>query len=153
LIQIQRAHLRVQATFINLMKAPIDVVRLTASEKELLSRIKRKSSVDSWNVLCRWALALALSSDLNHLTRSQERRDAVEIRWETFAGQWSDVINASVRIAFCTYKCDGQPVSLSDFFQMVLARGIRMLAKQTAASKDACFAILVKSESTNLPSS
>lgn len=133
------------------MKAPIDAVRLSASEKDLLSRIKRRTSVESWNVLCRWALAVGLSSNLKHLTRSQEKRDAVEIRWDTFAGRWADVISASVRTAHHSYVSDDQPISLGDFIQMVLAKGIRILAKQTSTAGDGAFAILVKSASKNRP--
>ena len=128
------------------MKTPVDIVRLSASERDLLSRIKRKTSVDSWNVLCRWALAAGLSSDLNNLVKSQEKRDAVEIRWETFAGRWSDVISAIVHTAHHKYSSNDQSISLADFFQMVLAKGIRILTKQTADSRNGAFAILVKSD-------
>lgn len=133
------------------MKAPIDAVRLSASEKDLLSRIKRKTSIDSWNVLCRWALAIGLSSNLKHLAKSQEKRDAVEIRWDTFAGRWSDVISASVRTAHSSAIGYDESVSLGEFFQVVLSTGIRILAKQTSTSGDSAFAILVKSEPTQRP--
>jgi DNA sulfur modification protein DndE len=127
------------------MKAPIDAVRLTASEKDLLSRIKRKTAVESWNVLCRWALAVGLSSNLKHLTRSPEKRDAVEIRWDTFAGRWSDAISASIRVAHQKYSESDQGISLGDFFQMVMARGVRILAKQASTNGSSCFAGLIKS--------
>lgn len=133
------------------MKAPIDAVRLSASEKDLLTRIKRKTSIESWNVLCRWALAIGLSSNLKHLAKAQEKRDAVEIRWDTFAGRWSDVISSSVRTAYSNHMSNDESVSLGDFFQIVLSKGIRILAKQTSTSGDGAFAILVKSEPTNHP--
>lgn len=128
------------------MKAPIDAVRLTATEKDLLSRIKRKTAIESWNVLCRWALAVGLSGSLKHLTKSQEKRDAVEIRWDTFAGRWSELISANIRVAHRKYSDLDQAISLGDFFQMVLAKGIRILAKQASTNGTASFAALVRSE-------
>lgn len=133
------------------MKAPVDVIRLSASEKDLLSRIKRKTCVDSWNVLCRWALTIGLSTDLNELARSQEKRDAIEIRWDTFTGRWSDVISASVLAAHHAYAGGNRHISVCEFIQMVLAKGIRILAKKTATTRDSTFAILVKSELKNQP--
>lgn len=133
------------------MKAPIDAVRLTASEKDMLSRIKRKTSVDSWNVLCRWALATGLSSNLKNLAKSTEKRDAVEIRWDTFAGRWSDIISASIRSAYHSHAAHDQPVGIGDFFQMVLAKGIRILAKQASTNGAGSFMILIKSEPPNRP--
>ena len=128
------------------MKAPIDAVRLSASEKDLLSRIKRKTAIESWNVLCRWALAVGLSSNLKSLTKSQEKRDAVEIRWDTFAGRWSELISASIRIAHRQYSDFDQTIPLADFFQMAMAKGIRILAKQASTNGTASFAVLVRSE-------
>lgn len=131
------------------MKAPIDAVRLSASEKDLLSRIKRKTSIESWNVLCRWALAVGLSSNLKNLSKSPDKRDAVEIRWDTFAGRWSELISASIRVAHRKYADLDQPIPLGEFFQMVMAKGIRILAKQATATGPGAFAALVRSETTD----
>jgi DNA sulfur modification protein DndE len=101
--------------------------------------------VESWNVLCRWALAAGLSSNLKHLTRSTEKRDAVEIRWDTFSGRWSDAISASIRLAHQKYSESDQEIALGEFFQMVMSKGVRILAKQASTNGSACFIGLVKS--------
>ncbi len=139
------------ATLINDMKAPTESVRLSEIEKELLTRIKRKTSIESWNVICRWALAVGLASDQTKLTKSNEKLGAVEIRWETFAGRWSEFISASVFAAHRNYILQYQNVTTAEFFQMVLARGIRIFAKQTSSTGSGSFEILIKSESKHPP--
>lgn len=139
------------ATLINDMKAPTESVRLSEIEKELLTRIKRKTSIESWNVICRWALAAGLASNQTNLTKSHEKLGAVDIRWETFAGRWSDFICASVFAAHRSYILQNPNVTVAEFFQMALARGIRILAKQTSATGLGAFSIMVKSETKNQP--
>ena len=43
-----------------LMDFPIDRVRLTHSEKNLLTRMKANTGIDNWNIFSRWALCVSL---------------------------------------------------------------------------------------------
>jgi len=133
------------------MKAPIETIRLSEIEKDMLSKIKRKTSIESWNVICRWALAAGLTSNPKYLSKSQEKLGAIEIRWETFAGRWSDMIIATIYAAHRNYCRNHSMLPVADFFQMTLARGIKIISKQASVYEFRAFAILIKSESIDLP--
>jgi DNA sulfur modification protein DndE len=112
------------------MKPPIDAIRLSASEKDLLIRIKRKTGIASWNVLCRWGLLLGINEGGGSRTATQEKRDAIEIRWDTFAGRYSDFLTACITLAYSNTQNRGVETSVSDFINTSLSRGIKTLASQ-----------------------
>jgi DNA sulfur modification protein DndE len=65
----------------------IDTVRLDADTKIRLSTLKRRTGIENWNTLCRWAFCLSLS-DATRLRDLQEREiGAIEMSWKTFAGE------------------------------------------------------------------
>ena len=110
------------------MKPPTDSVRLTATERDLLLKIKRRTGIDSWNVLCRWALALGLKENNPHIRKTHEKRDAIEIKWETFAGKQSETLIALVLISFNAQKGITQESLLPDFFYSRIEDGIRAIS-------------------------
>lgn len=129
------------------MKPPIDAIRLTSSDKDALNRAKRNTGVSSWNVLCRWALIIGLLQKVKGVEKSQEKRDAIEIRWDTFAGQWSDALTAFLRL---TYRDNYQSVtelSLSEYLHASLSTGIRILAKQSHQKQLWAFEDLIRLKS------
>ena len=113
------------------MKPPVESIRLTNSEKELLVRAKRKTSIDSWNVLCRWALLLGLSDNSIRIQRNPEKRDSVEIKWDTFAGKWSDAFSAAIYLQHQRQLADSPNTTVFEFFHAKLEGGIRQLTKLT----------------------
>ena len=66
--------------------SPIDTIRLDADTKIRLSTLKRRTGIEHWNTLCRWAFCLSLS-DATQIRHLQEREvGAIEMTWKTFAG-------------------------------------------------------------------
>jgi DNA sulfur modification protein DndE len=64
----------------------IDTIRLDADTKTRLSTLKRRTGIENWNTLCRWAFCLSVS-DPTGLRGLQERKlGAIEMTWKTFAG-------------------------------------------------------------------
>ena len=64
----------------------IKQIRISQTAKEQLSRLKGKTGIKNWNILCRWALCYSLSegtipTDLNIIADSN-----VEMSWYTFGG-------------------------------------------------------------------
>ena len=110
------------------MKPPIESVRLTATERDLLLKIKRKTGIDSWNVLCRWGLALGLKENNPHLRTTHEKRDAIEIKWETFSGKQNEILIALVQMAFAEYQRTTKDTQLPEFFYSRLEDGIRTIS-------------------------
>jgi DNA sulfur modification protein DndE len=111
------------------MKHPVESIRLSKTDKEFLIRIKRKTGIESWNVLCRWALLLALADNESRFRASQEKRDAVEIRWETFVGELKEVITGLLLLSHSTSGSIKGGPSLGEHLHFKLSDGIKRLAK------------------------
>ena len=68
------------------MKHEIDNIRLPQQAKDQLSNLKRKTKIEQWNILCRWALSLSLA-EKNDPPKSIPATDSsIDINWKTFAG-------------------------------------------------------------------
>jgi len=117
----------------------IESIRLTESEKEMLLRIKRKTGIASWNVLCRWAFMLGLSQNSGSHDASAEKRDAIEIKWDTFSGKRANVYAAITRFQYAKELNNNKTISLFEFVHGVLSKGIRILSKSAAQDNLRCF--------------
>lgn len=72
-------------------------IRLSQQDKDSLIRLKVKTGIQNWNVLCRWALAESLRED-SPVTRIDLPADSnVEMAWEVLAGEFADIWLALVR--------------------------------------------------------
>lgn len=69
------------------MDFPIDRVRLTHSEKNLLTRMKANTGIDNWNIFSRWALCVSLSESTKIDFLSADTNYAIEMSWMVFAGK------------------------------------------------------------------
>jgi len=64
----------------------LDTIRLDADTKTRLSTLKKRTGIENWNTLCRWAFCLSIS-DPTAVRGLQERQlGAIEMMWKTFAG-------------------------------------------------------------------
>jgi DNA sulfur modification protein DndE len=117
----------------------IESIKLTETEREMLVRIKRKTGIESWNVLCRWAYFLGLSHEKPATNTSHEKRDAVEIKWETFAGKNSNIYSAITKLQYSLEISRKKDITLFDFIHSNLSIGIRILSKSAAEHDLLCF--------------
>lgn len=105
----------------------IETVRLDAETRNHLLTLKRRTGIENWNVLARWALCVSLS-DATPLRKRQERGlGAIEMTWRTFAGE-SDDLYLALLIDRC--QADGVRVardSLAETLRGHVARGAARL--------------------------
>jgi len=121
------------------MKAPVDTIRLSQADRERLIRIKRLTGMESWNVLCRWALLLGLNARKGELDELEEGRGALEIKWDTFAGAHSRILTQLIE--WCYHTRQGpKKRTLSQFVHGRLAHGILILSKPGAVQNAASLA-------------
>ncbi len=107
----------------------IKTIRLSSKAKDQLSRIKGKTGIQNWNVLCRWALCLSLNeatipSDTQSLTLDSN----VEISWHVFGGEYHEVYEALVKQRCLNDGLDVDSKTLAKYFNLHLHRGISYLA-------------------------
>lgn len=106
----------------------IKQIVLPNQSKDKLSRLKRKTGIQNWNILCRWAFCFSLAeksipSDFEIIADSN-----VEMSWHTFAGENYEIYEALIR-ARCIE--DGLPTddeTLVKYFKLHLNRGISYLS-------------------------
>ena len=106
----------------------IKQIVLPDQSKDKLTRLKRKTGIQNWNILCRWAFCFSLAeksipSDFEILADSN-----VEMSWHTFAGENYEIYEALIR-ARCIE--DGLPTddeTLVKYFKLHLNRGIAYLS-------------------------
>lgn len=106
----------------------IKQVRLSQRSKEKLSRLKGKTGIKNWNILCRWALCYSLSEKTIPTDIDIPADSNLEMSWYTFAGEYSELYEALMR-AWCIEE--GLPTddaTLAKYFHLNLERGIAHLS-------------------------
>ena len=78
----------------------IKQVRLSQQAKDQLSRLKAKTGIKNWNILCRWALVYSLSEKTIPTDIPINSDSNLEMSWYTFGGDYYE-INESLIKAWC----------------------------------------------------
>lgn len=103
-------------------------IRLSNQAKEQLVRVKAKTGIQNWNVLCRWALCLSLAEGTLPPDFDIPADSNVEMSWEVFGGEYQQVYEALVRQQ-CLYDgLSDDPATLNRYFRAHLHRGVSYLA-------------------------
>ncbi len=103
-------------------------IRLPQQDRDSLIRLKTKTGIGQWNILCRWALAVSLKEQTS-LTALQLPGDSnVEMTWEVFGGEFSEIWLAALR-----ERCqrDGLPTDDQTLMQQLrlhMHRGVGYLS-------------------------
>lgn len=102
--------------------------RLSAQAREQLIRLKMRTGVGQWNILCRWAFCLSLSQPTPPTPLEIPSDSNVEITWEVFGGEAHELY-----LALLKERCVRDGLDLADDvllrqFRLHLHRGISQLA-------------------------
>ena len=111
------------------MSLTIDTIRLSEKQKSQLVRLKSKTGIENWNVLCRWALCLSLAEDTVPPVEDIPSDSNVEMSWKVFAGEYADVYLAVLRQVYQKQRAHLEGVLFGDFFKLHLNRGISFTLK------------------------
>lgn len=106
----------------------IKQIKLSNQSKDKLSRLKAKTGIKNWNILCRWALCYSLKEGSIPTDIQIVQDSNLEMSWYTFGGENSDLYEALI-IAWC--KSKNLPVdneTVSKYFKLHLERGISYLS-------------------------
>jgi DNA sulfur modification protein DndE len=71
--------------------AIVETIRLDSDTKTQLLTLKRRTGIENWNVLCRWALCLSLADESPVRDREERGLGAIEMSWKTFAGEDDEI--------------------------------------------------------------
>jgi len=103
----------------------IETVRVSEKAKNQLMTLKRRTGIQNWNVLCRWALMMSLAENTVPPAEEIQTDSSIEMSWKTFAGALDDVISVVVRER--AHRDGVASDELQDFFKIHLHRGIAYL--------------------------
>jgi DNA sulfur modification protein DndE len=110
----------------------IKQVRLSSQAKDQLSRLKAKTGIQQWNILCRWAFCLSLNQPTPPTPIDVPADSNVEMTWQTFGGDAHELY-----LAVLKERCVRDGLGCSDDvllrqFRLHLHRGISYLATPQA---------------------
>lgn len=107
----------------------IKQVKLSNQAKEQLIRLKTRTGVDQWNILCRWAFCLSLKESTAPTPIEHPADSNVEMTWQTFGGEHHELYMAILKERCETDGLDSSNSRLlSQQFRLHLHRGISFLA-------------------------
>lgn len=109
----------------------IDSIKLSEKQKQQLIRLKSKTGIENWNVLCRWALCMSLAEESVPPTEDIPSDSNVEMSWKVFAGEYADIYLAVLRTAYQKQSPHLSGVDFNGFVKLHLNRGIGYYQKKS----------------------
>lgn len=106
----------------------IKQIRLSSEAKDKLARLKGKTGIKNWNVLCRWALCYSLSDGTVPTDIKINSDSNVEMSWYTFAGEYSEIYYALIKAWCVSVDLPADQSTVSKYFKLHLERGISRLS-------------------------
>lgn len=103
----------------------IETVRISEKGKQQLTRLKRKTGIEHWNILCRWALCMSLAETSIPPKEEIPADSNIEMTWKTFAGQYEEIYEALIKQRLIDDKLPLDDAPL--WFRVHLHRGISFL--------------------------
>ncbi len=105
----------------------IKQVRVSQQAKDHLSRLKGKTGIKNWNVLCRWALCYSLSEKTIPTDIQIVADSNLEMSWLTFGGDYYELYEALVKAWCQQMKLPTDNETVVKYFRLNLERGISHL--------------------------
>lgn len=119
------------------MKPPVDTIRIARRGREQLIKLKRITSIEHWNVFCRWAVCASLREPSSPPPVKSELDGGVEMSWRVFAGEHSEIYAALLALRRAEELKRGNRWDDAEHFRRHLHRGLGFLdAKLEAVDGD-----------------
>ena len=105
----------------------IKQIKLSSQAKDKLARLKGKTGIKNWNILCRWAFCYSLHEGSVPTDIPINSDSNLEMSWYTFAGEYNELYEALI-IEWCIEnKIDPSDDNVTKYFKLHLERGISYL--------------------------
>jgi len=110
------------------MEPPLDRIKLSQTAKEQLTKLKRSTKIEQWNILCRWAFCRSLSEQSIPSPVPIPADSNVEMTWRVFGGEMSDILLIALKQRCHNDGLGTERETLANQFRLHLHRGIGYLA-------------------------
>ena len=112
----------------------IEIVRISEKGKQQLITLKRRTGIENWNTLCRWALCFSLSESSTPPDEDIQADSNIEMAWKTFAGADSELFEVLIKERLIKDGLeDSDP---NHWFKIHLHRGISYLNQKVSSISD-----------------
>ena len=102
-------------------------VRLSQQAKDQLSRLKSKTGIKNWNILCRWALTYSLAEKTLPTDIPLAADSNLEMSWLTFGGEYYEIYEALIKAWCLSMNLPTDNETVTKYFRLNLERGIAYL--------------------------
>jgi DNA sulfur modification protein DndE len=109
------------------MKAPIERIRVSQRSRDTLVTLKRRTGIEHWNVLCRWAFLDSLANPNKPVPATNAPESNLEMTWDVFVGELSDEILATFAVRAAKDGVKSAKTDMASYFRSHLERGILQL--------------------------
>ena len=106
----------------------IKQIRLSNQAKDQLIRLKTRTGIQQWNILCRWAFCLSLKEPTPPTPIDIPTDSNVEMSWYVFGGEHHELYLALIKQRCINDRLDTSPETLNRQLRLHLHRGIGYLA-------------------------
>ena len=106
----------------------METVRISEQGRDQLIKLKRITGIQTWNVLCRWALCSSLAEKSTPPQTKIITDSSIEIAWKTFTGDgMEDVYDALIKQRCKNDGLELTKESLAEQLKLHLHRGLGYL--------------------------
>ncbi|HDX8599651.1 TPA: DNA sulfur modification protein DndE [Klebsiella oxytoca] len=114
----------------------IEHVRVSEKAKQQLITLKRRTGIENWNILCRWAFCISLAEKSVPPYEEINADSSIEMTWKVFAGENHRLYEALLRQRMYNdlQECDEN--NLNYYFRLHLHRGISYLVNRVQSIDD-----------------
>lgn len=106
----------------------IKQIRLSSQAKEQLIRLKTRTGIPQWNILCRWAFCVSLAEATPPTPIEIPADSNVEMSWPVFGGEYHELYTALLKERCVRDGLRVDPDVLNRQFRLHLHRGVSYLA-------------------------
>ena len=110
------------------MEYPLERFRLSQTAKEQLTKLKRYTKIEQWNILCRWAFCRSLAEPTIPSPVPIPADSNVELTWRVFGGELSDILLVALKQRCHEDGLGTDKETLAHQFRLHLHRGIAYLS-------------------------
>ncbi len=110
------------------MEPPTDRIRLSQTAKDQLTKLKRVTKIEQWNILCRWAFCRSLAELTTPSPVPIPTDSNVEMTWRVFGGDLADILLIALKQRCYNDGLGTDKETLATQFRLHLHRGIGYLA-------------------------
>ena len=118
-----------------MLEPPVNSIKLSQTAKDQLTKLKRSTKIEQWNILCRWAFFRSLAEAAPPSIIPIPADSNLELTWKVFGGELADISVLALKQRCHQDGLEVTPENLSQQFRLHLHRGIGYLAGDTNLRK------------------